>query len=64
VIRAAAEAFFPLTGRPIRIAVATVSGLTTVSFRTSGQAPSAWNPIIRGRLRMMPRFLYVTNPAK
>ena len=31
-------------GLPTRIAVATVSGLDTGKPRTSGAAPSAWNP--------------------
>jgi hypothetical protein len=33
----------------MRMALATVSGLATGSPRTSGAAPSAWNPSIRGR---------------
>jgi hypothetical protein len=33
---------------PIRIALATVSGLSTRSPSTSGAAPAAWNPYIRG----------------
>ena len=35
-------------GLPIRIALATVSGLSTRSPSTSGAAPAAWNPYIRG----------------
>ena len=36
-------------GLPIRIALATVSGASTGAPWTSGAAPSAWKPSIRGR---------------
>src|SRR5688572_4921893 len=44
-----------LAGFPIRMAVARVSGSFTGAPRTMGAAPSAWNPIMRGRLAMRPR---------
>src|SRR4029078_8445184 len=51
-------------GLPIRIAVATVSGLSTGRPSTSGAAPSAWNPNIRGGADDRPAAAYSTNPAQ
>ena len=52
-------------GLPIRIALATVSGCSTRSPRTSGAAPAAWKPSIRGaRPSSWKPFQYaVTFPA-
>ena len=41
-------------GLPMRMAEATVSGFATGSPSTSGAAPAAWNPNIRGRVGTMP----------
>src|SRR5690606_30436710 len=45
-------------GLPTRIAVATVSGFATGSPRTSGDAPAAWKPNIRGVLSTTPSLAY------
>lgn len=58
----ALRAFLPLIGLPMRIAVATVSGLSTgtkSSVRLSkawatGAAPSAWMPVSIGTLSIQP----------
>src|SRR5690606_26282937 len=62
--RTAATAVSQLAGRPMRIAVATVSGWATGSPRTSGAAPSAWTPSIRGSLVLEPRSAYRRNPSQ
>ena len=36
-------------GLPMRMALAIVSGSATGAPRTSGAAPSAWKPYMRGR---------------
>ena len=50
----AATALSHDAGAPIRIAVATVSGCSTRWPRTSGAAPAAWKPHIRGVRRDEP----------
>ena len=42
------ERFLRSAGLPMRMAVATVSGCSTISPRTSGLAPSAWKPHTTG----------------
>ena len=54
----AARARCALTGFPMRMAVATVSGSGQGLPVTSGAAPSAWNPIIRGRAGIFPSLWY------
>ena len=41
-------------GLPMRIAVATVSGLEIGAPETNGAAPAAWKPAIRGRRLVLP----------
>jgi len=70
VFRIAASAFSALTGAPMRIAVATVSGLGSGSTtgspsriaRTTGADPSAWMPVIMGIPSMSPICESSTNP--
>ena len=45
-------------GAPIRMAVAMVSGCSTGWPSTSGAAPAAWKPNIRGSESMMPSAKY------
>ena len=45
-------------GEPIRMAVAMVSGFLTGAPSTSGAAPAACTPIIRGRDEMIPSAWY------
>src|SRR5215210_1386765 len=45
---AAARAPSPLAGEPILMALATVSGFSKSCPATSGEAPSAWKPSMRG----------------
>src|SRR5579862_4386523 len=65
----AAMAFRQLTGAPMRIAVARVSGWATVWYsafvihaRAMGAAFSAWTPIILGRREIRPRRFHSRNP--
>ena len=48
----------------MRMAVAIVSGCSTVVSCTRGAEPAAWKPIIRGNLRLMPAFRYSLNPIQ
>ena len=54
----AASASVHDAGLPTRIAVAAVSGFSTIAPRTIGAAPSAWNPHICGALEDSSSFLY------
>ena len=45
-------------GAPIRIAVAIVSGCRTGAPCTSGAAPAAWKPNIRGSASITPSAAY------
>ena len=52
------------TGLPMRMAVAMVSGCSTVWPSTRGADPAAWKPIIRGRRRLWPARLYSLKPIQ
>ncbi len=51
-------------GLPIRIAVATVSGSSTGRPETSGAAPAAWKPHIRGTPSARPASRYSRKPRQ
>ena len=51
-------------GLPIRIAVATVSGWSTGRPLTSGAAPAAWKPHMRGTASMRPASRYSRKPRQ
>ena len=48
----------------MRMAVAMVSGFSTVVPLTSGAEPAAWKPIIRGKILLRPARLYSLNPIQ
>jgi hypothetical protein len=54
----AASANFQEAGLPIRIAVAIVEGSLTISPRTMGAEPEAWNPHMRGVCSAIPSAAY------
>ena len=54
----AASASVQEAGFPTRIAVAAVSGFSTIALRTIGAAPSAWKPHIRGVFEASLSFAY------
>ena len=58
------RAFSLFTGLPMRMAVAIVSGCSTVWPSTIGAAPAAWKPIMRGRVRLRPAALYSLKPIQ
>src|ERR687894_1494790 len=60
--RAAANAPSLLAGDPMRIALATVSGLSKSWPATSGEAPSAWKPSMREASSAYPASRHSVNP--
>ena len=60
--RAAASAPSRLAGAPILMALATVSGFSKSWPATSGEAPSAWNPSIRGAASEYPASRHSEKP--